>query len=412
MMRSEFLDITKLTVDEDVLRLFKVVENHGGVLRFVGGAVRDALRDVKGYDLNLATDLSPDELAEACAEEGYDTQPMGIKQNSLGVKLKNSVVEISSLYKYVDNGEGGVDIEDTDNWEEDASRRDLTINAVYADEKGNVFDYYNGIDDLEKGIVRFIGNPNLRIQEDYLRILRFFRFYSIFGKGEIDSKALAACKANHSGLMKVSIERIRDEFAKILLTPNVIKTIKIIIDNDILGYILPTASHFDCLERLITLVREENLDESALRRLFALYLPDEQLAESFATRFKLSRKHKELFVNWAKYNPPLEHFTNPKILAKMLYELGREFCHHRFILKCAELGEKPDDFQEVLKNIQMLPVPEFPIKGRDIIEAGVKDNRKIGQIIKMLEHLWIESNFRLSKEELLAQVHSDLKEAL
>ena len=412
MFKDNYLDMSKIITDKAILKLFEVVEQHGGVLRFVGGAVRDALAGLKGFDLDLATDMTPDELVEVCEDHDIKTIPIGIKYGTVGVVINDKVLEVTSLRKDIETDGRHAKVEFTTDWNEDASRRDLTINAVYADEKGNVFDYYNGIEDLEKGIVRFIGNPNLRIQEDYLRILRFFRFYSIFGKGEIDAKALAACKANHSGLMKISIERIRDEFAKILLTPNVIKTIKIIIDNDILGYILPTASHFDCLERLITLVREENLDESALRRLFALYLPDEQLAESFATRFKLSRKHKELFVNWAKYNPPLEHFTNPKILAKMLYELGRDFCHHRFILKCAELGEKPDDFQEVLKNIQMLPVPEFPIKGRDIIETGVKDNRKIGQIIKMLEHLWIESNFRLSKEELLAQIHSDLKEAL
>ena len=412
MFKDKYLDMEKIITDKAVLRLFDVVEKHGGVLRFVGGAVRDALAGRQGFDLDLATDMSPDELVETCEENNIKTIPIGIKYGTVGVVINDKVLEITLLRKDIKTDGRHAEVEFTTDWQEDASRRDLTINAVYADEKGNVFDYYNGIDDLEKGVVRFIGNPAHRIQEDYLRILRFFRFYSIFGKGEIDAKALAACRNNQAGLKKISIERVRDELAKIMVTPNVIKTMKIIIDNDILGYILPKAPHFTCLERLITLVRKESLDESALRRLFILYLPNEKLAESFANRLKLSKKQKELFVSWARYNPSLNTFMDKISLQKLLYEQGREFCYHRFILKCAETGIVPREFHEVLDNIASLPIAVFPLKGRDLIKAGVEDNRKIGQILKMLEHLWIESGFVLSKDELLAQVHHDLKEIL
>lgn len=411
MFKDKYLDMTKIITDNEILKLFEIVENHGGVIRFVGGAVRDALAGLKGFDLDLATDMTPDELVELCEEEDIKTIPIGIKFGTVGVVINNKVLEVTSLRKDIETDGRHAKVEFTTDWQEDASRRDLTINAVYADQKGNVFDYYNGIDDLEKGIVRFIGNPNLRIQEDYLRILRFFRFYSIFGKGEIDKKALAACRANHSGLMKISIERIRDEFFKILLTPHVINTVKIILDNDILGYILPQAQHFDCLENLINLVRNECLEESALRRLFALYLPDEKLAESFANRLKFSKKQKEMFLDWAHYNPELSEYTDEQKLSKLLYEYGREFCHHRFILKCAENGETPDSFHKVLENIDSMPIHEFPLKGRDLILVGIKDNRKIGQILKMLEHLWIESNFQMSKQDLLSQVHGNLRQA-
>lgn len=409
MFKDNYLDMDKIITDKAVLKLFEVVENHGGVLRFVGGAVRDALAGLKGFDLDLATDMSPDELVETCEENNIRTIPIGIKFGTVGVMINDKVLEVTSLRKDIETDGRHAKVEFTSDWKEDASRRDLTINAVYADEKGNVFDYYNGIEDLEKGIVRFIGSPGQRIQEDYLRILRFFRFYSIFGKGEIDDKALAACKEHQAGLQKISIERIRDEFFKIMLTPNVIKTVRIMIDNDILGYILPRAEHFDCLENLINLVRREKLDESALRRLFILYLPDEKLAESFASRLKFSKKQKDLFVNWGKYNPELSNFSDSKKLSEMLYHLGREFCYHRFILKCAETGETPADFQKILHNIQTMPVAEFPLKGRDLIQSGIDDNRKIGQILKMLEHLWIESGFTMSREELLNQVHSELK---
>ena len=412
MFKDNYLDMTKIIKDKAVFQLFDVVERHGGVLRFVGGAVRDALAGLEGFDLDLATDMSPDELVEVCEESNIKTIPIGIKYGTVGVVINDTVLEVTSLRKDIKTDGRHAEVEFTTDWNEDASRRDLTINAVYADEKGNVFDYYNGIDDLEKGIVRFIGNPAHRIQEDYLRILRFFRFYSIFGKGEIDARALKACRENQAGLMKISIERVRDEFSKILLTPNVIKTIGIMIDNDILGYILPPAPHFGCLERLIKLVRQEKLDESPLRRLFILYLPDETLAESFATRFKFSRKGKEQFINWARYNPEISEFTNPKALAKLLYERGRDFCHHKFIMRCAEIGQTPKNFHQILDDIEKLPIAEFPLKGRDLISAGISDNRKIGQILSMLEHLWVESDFTMSKEDLLSQVHSSLKEAL
>ena len=242
MIRDNYLDIGKLLKSPKVLRLFKVVARHGGVVRFVGGAVRDALKGIEGSDLDFATDLSPDELVEACAEEGLKTVPIGIKYGTVGVMVDDSLlVEVTSLRKDIKTDGRHAEVEFTDNWEEDASRRDLTINAVYADEKGNVFDYYNGIEDLEKGVVRFIGSANQRIKEDYLRILRFFRFYSMFGVGEPDKKALAACAANSEGLKNLPMERIREEFFKLLLTKNAAATIKIMQDNGVLSYVLPDA---------------------------------------------------------------------------------------------------------------------------------------------------------------------------
>ena len=205
MIRDNYLDINKLIKNKKILRLFLVVKHHGGVLRFVGGAVRDALKNIEGGDLDFATDLSPDELVEACTEEGLKTVAIGIKFGTVGVIIDDTLVEITSLRKDIKTDGRHAEVEYTDNWEEDASRRDLTINAVYADEKGNVFDYYNGIEDLEKGCVRFIGSASQRIKEDYLRIMRFFRFYSRFGIGDPDKKALAACVENKGGLKALSI---------------------------------------------------------------------------------------------------------------------------------------------------------------------------------------------------------------
>ena len=189
MMRPEYLDINRIIKDKAILKLFNAVQNYGGALRFVGGAVRDVLIGKEGFEVDLATDLTPDELVEACGEKGLKTVSLGLKFAKTGVVLNNQIFEISSLHKNMRASEKDSDLSFTDDWNADASTRDLTINAVYADENGNVFDYYNGIDDLEKGVVRFIGSADEKVKEQPIRILRFFRFYSEYGKTDPDLKA-------------------------------------------------------------------------------------------------------------------------------------------------------------------------------------------------------------------------------
>lgn len=323
MIRDNYLDINKIIRDKKFLKLFRAVEKHGGALRFVGGAVRDVLAGIEGFDLDLATDLSPEELVEACGEHGLKTVPIGIKFGTVGVIIDNNVLEVTSLRKDIKTDGRHAEVEFTADWEVDASRRDLTINAVYADEKGNVFDYYNGIDDLEKGRIRFIGSPTQRIKEDYLRILRFFRFHSQFAKTPIDKKALAACIENKDGLKNLSMERIRDEMFKILLTENAGQTIKIMAENDILGYVLPATSKkgLEHLDFLLNLIKKHNMAKDALRRLFVIYNPDEALANNMATRMKFSRIQRQRFMSWAETDFTLEDFADEERLTRM--KIGR-----------------------------------------------------------------------------------------
>lgn len=176
MFKDKYLDISKLTANPHIFNLFKVVEKHGGVLRFVGGSVRDAIAGMKGFDLDLATDLSPDELVEACEESGLKTIPIGIKFGTVGVVIDNQVLEVTSLRKDIKTDGRHAEVVFTSDWNEDASRRDLTINAVYADEKGNVFDYYNGVDDLEKALSASSAAPASALK----RIICAFSAFSAF----------------------------------------------------------------------------------------------------------------------------------------------------------------------------------------------------------------------------------------
>ena len=402
MMKPNFLDVTKILTSKRIYRLFDAVESHGGTLRFVGGAVRDILAGRhNNFDLDLATDLSPDELVEACQDYGLKTVPIGLKFGTIGVIMDNQVLEVTSLRRDVKTDGRHAVVEFTDDWSVDASRRDLTINAVYADLNGNVFDYYNGISDLENGIVRFIGNPEERIKEDYLRIMRFFRFYSIFGKTPIDKAALNACIANKDGLRTISIERVRDELFKLLITPKAAQTMEIIFENDILGYFLPKSTHFEALARLTELVQDMRYEGNFLRRLFVLYQPNPSTAENIARTLRFSKKQKETFINWSKINLTPENISTSTHRLRFIYRYGKTFCLDKILLTAAIYNIDSSKVGNVLQEVEDAIVPIFPLRGRDLIDHELASGEKVGRVLDSLEQQWIDSNFNLNRDELL-----------
>lgn len=402
MIRDNYLDITKIVKDKEIFKLFRAVEASGGVLRFVGGCVRDAIAGIKGFDLDLATDLSPDELVEACQDYDIKTVPIGIKYGTVGVVFGKNVLEVTSLRKDVKTDGRHAIVEFTTDWSVDASRRDLTINAVYADEKGNVFDYYDGIDDLEKGIVKFIGNPDSRIKEDYLRILRFFRFYSIFGKTDIDKKALKACVDNKKGLKKISAERIRDELLKILVSPNVVKTLKIMADNEILSDFILFKGDFESLEFILNMYDDSHTPDAALRRLFILTNPNKKLAEKITSSLKLSKKNKDFLVNLANTDLDIKGLLTEKNIDKFVYIYGKDFYISKILTSVAINKYETESLAYFIEMVRDRVVPIFPIRGKDIINLGIKD-QKIGKVLNLLEESWISSGFMLNRDELLVK---------
>lgn len=408
MLKPEYLDMSKIVQSNKIIRLFNAVEEHGGTIRFVGGAVRDTLAGLSGFDLDLATDLSPDELVEACQNNGLKTVPVGIKTAVIGVIIGDKVLEVSSLRRSVKKEKGRRDIEFTDDWSADAARRDLTINAVYADLRGNVFDYYDGISDLEKGIVRFIGNPEDRINEDPLRIMRFFRFYARFGKAPIDADSLKACIKLKDSLRSVAIERVRDELFKILITTNAAAAMKLIYDNDILAYFLPKSIHLEALQNLSRLVEDANYEGNFLRRLFVLYQPKPAKAENMANILRFTRKQRETFVRWAQIEIKPEQINTPKIRTQLIYRYGKQFCLDKVLIGAAVYGFDNINIAMVLQQIEDEIMPIFPIRGHDVLNAGIKDDYKIGKILDKLERQWIDSDFKMTRAELLQNIGEQL----
>ena len=403
MMKPNFLDMSKLLTSKRIYRLFAAVEAHGGTLRFVGGAVRDTLAGRhNNFDLDLASDLSPDELVEACQDYGIKTIPIGLKFGTVGVIMDNQVLEVTSLRKDIKTDGRHAEVEFTDDWSVDASRRDQTINAVYADLYGNVFDDYNGITDLENGIVRFIGNPDERVKEDYLRIMRFFRFYSIFSKKPIDKSALKACVDNKDGLRTISIERVRDELFKLLVTPKAAETMQIIFEKEILSYFLPSKStHFEALQHLTELVEDMKYEGNFLRRLFVFYQPNSSEAENIARTLRFSKKQKDIFVSWAKINLMPENISTPTQRLRFIYRYGKTFCLDKILLTAAIYNIDSSKVANVLQEVEGAVMPIFPLRGRDLIEHNIASGEKIGQTLALLEQQWIDSNFNLTRNELL-----------
>lgn len=405
MMRPEFLDMSKILYDRHIAWLFRAVEDHGGSLRFVGGTVRDALANISGFGFDLATDLSPDELVEACEDSGLKTIPLGLKLDTIGVIFNNQILEVSCLRKNIISESGEQIVTFSDDWNVDASKRDLTINAVYADLRGNVFDYYNGIEDLEKGVVRFIGNAENKIKQDYLRILRFFRFYAIFGKGKPDENSLKACIKLKDGLRTLAIERVRDEFFKILVAKNAGKALKLIFDNDILSFFLPQPKNIKTFNKLSEIVEKSQIEPNFLRRLFVLYQPNATKAESLANTLRLTKKQKKTFINWAKIEGTQDNILTKDMRLNFIYRYGKQFCIDKILLTCALNDFLPPQLNEVLQEVENTIVPIFPLRGRDIINSGISpDGQNIGKILENLEQKWIDNNFSLTRDELLQEL--------
>lgn len=404
MFIADYLDMSKLAYSSKITRLFDAVEENGGTIRFVGGAVRDTIAGLSGFDIDLATDLSPDELVEACQNRGIKTIPLGLKIDSIGIIIDEQILRVSSLRRDSKNSSLHTDFEYTDDWSADASKRDLTINAVYADLRGNVFDYYNGINDLKNGVVRFIGSAEERIKEDYLRIMRFFRFYSIFSKTPIDAEALRACIKLKDGLRSIAIERVRDELFKLLVTPQVTETMRIIFDNDILSYFLPKSNHLDALWRLTKLVADAKYEGNFLRRLFVMYQPNVSQAENIANTLRFTKKQKEVFTRWAKIEITPENIATTSARLKFIYRYGKQFTIDKILLSSAIYQHLTLNVNETLKEVENAIIPVFPVRGKDIVNKGITEDYKIGETLNKLEQVWIDSDFNATRDELLNNI--------
>ncbi|MGE5564257.1 MAG: CCA tRNA nucleotidyltransferase [Bacillota bacterium] len=378
-------------------RLLAAVGADDGLTRYVGGAVRDDLLSLPVSDVDLATRLEPDEVVRRLEAARIKAVPTGIDHGTVTAVSDGCPYEVTTLRRDVATDGRRATVAFTSDWEEDAARRDFTINALSADPgTGKVYDYFGGLDDLVARHVRFIGDPLKRIAEDHLRILRYFRFHARFGGGTPDAEALEACTARANDLMALSRERIADELLKLLALPDPAGTVRIMVERGILKPVLPeiTAERLPGLESLIEGEQAAGVQAEALRRLAALLPHDAAAAEAIGARLKLSNKARKRLGCAAERR--IE--GTPEALA---YRVGTDCAVDRLLLagRAAEAGR-----------IGKWRPPRLPVGGGMLIARGLAEGPIVARTLRRIEDRWIAAGFP-EGEALDAIVDDALAEA-
>ncbi|MGZ8281582.1 MAG: CCA tRNA nucleotidyltransferase [Allosphingosinicella sp.] len=378
-------------------RLLRVLGADTGETRFVGGCIRDTLLGLEVSDVDLATRLAPDKVMARLQKSGIKAVPTGLAHGTVTAVINGQPIEVTTLRCDVATDGRRATIAYTEDWREDAARRDFTINALSASPAdGEVFDYFDGLADLEARRVRFIGDPLVRIAEDHLRILRFFRFHARFGEGEPDAAALEACAARANDLMALSRERIADELLKLLGLPGPAATVKLMIERGILRPVLPEIERARALAELVEAERTAGVEPDAVRRLASLLPPDPAVAASVAARLRLSRLATRRLVSAAE-----RQLDEPEVLA---YEIGGEQTVDRFLLA----GNTALD----LRPLQTWKRPRLPIGGGDLIAMGLTPGPIVARTMQAIEREWVRSGFPAGKAEARALARRHVDQAL
>lgn len=367
-------------------RLLEALDVREGKVRYVGGAVRDTLLGIAVTDVDCATALPPDQVLLRLEDAGIKAVPTGVAHGTVTAVLDRRPIEVTTLRRDVATYGRHADVEFTDDWREDAARRDFTINALSADPlTGELFDYFDGLADLAERRVRFIGDPLQRIAEDHLRILRFFRFHARFGSGGPDPDGLAAATARANDLMALSRERIADELLKMLALPDPTPTIALMIERRILAPMLPEIADAAALVQLVR--REASLPGTppdAIRRLAALLPADPEAADAVAARLKLSKAQRRRLAAAAEREP--SDVDAPRALA---YRFGAETALDRLLLADAD----EEAVRRAIYAVRADPPPRFPLKGGDLIAMGLPPGPVVASTLREIEEQWIAEDF-------------------
>jgi poly(A) polymerase len=377
-----------------------------GDARFVGGAVRNALLDVAVIDIDIAVPLPPEEAQKRLEAAHVKVVPTGFDHGTITAILNNRVFEITSLRRDIDTDGRHAVVSHTTDWAEDAARRDFTMNALYAEPDGEIFDYEGGVEDLIAGSVRFVGDPATRIQEDYLRILRLFRFHAWYGRGEIDGAALRAVADAKAGLAQLSGERVAKELLRLLECPNPAPVLRVMAASGILPLLLPGALQLARLEHLVHLDADNLMVPDALLRLAAL-LPDEgEAAHAVAERLKLSGADRARLADLTGAQEKIVSYLPLPEVRKLLYRIGAAPFKDRVRLRWASAPRSAGaiPWRMLLSVADSWERPRFPLTGRDVMAAGVPEGPKVGQVLSRIEQEWIDSDFTLDEAALAARL--------
>ena len=386
--------------------------NRRGSTHVVGGAVRNTLLGVPVKDVDIATARRPEGVVRIAERLGYKPVPTGIEHGTVTVVTPAGPYEVTTFRADVDTDGRHARVAFTDDMRLDAERRDFTINALYADADGAIHDVIGGLSDLASRTVRFIGSADGRIAEDYLRILRFFRFQAHYGRGRPETDGLKACARHKDGLDRLSPERVWSELRRLLEAPEPGMTLLWMRQTGVLTAVLPESGKWgiDAIPGLVAAERDLGWTPDPMLRLMAMVPPDAERMAALARRLRMSGAEADRLALWAATAPPGPALSEAA-LRERLYREGRGGLedHLRLALASARARavEGTDGLAEAGGHARLLGIaetwqpPAFPLKGRDLIERGATPGPDLGERLKALEERWIGSGFVLGRDELL-----------
>jgi len=392
--------------DPRLQRLLAALTADGGEARVAGGAVRNALLDEPVSDIDVATTEVPARVMELARRAGLEVHPTGLAHGTVTVVVKEAIearpFEVTTLRIDVETFGRHAEVAFTDDWAADAGRRDFTMNALYCDGSGTIFDPVGGFPDLIGRRVRFVGEPEARIAEDFLRILRFFRFHARYGKGAPDSDGLSACVALQEGIGRLSAERIRQETLKLLVAPGAVPALQVMADTGIAARILPTGHDLKRFSRLVDIDASHGYEPDPVLRLAAIGLRSVADAETLREALRLSNAEHDRLQHMAQSVPPTPALSDNERRI-VLYRMGPK--GFRDAVRLAWAGSRGDvpaeDWARLLALPERWPVPRFPLSGADLATRGIAPGPEMGRLLKHLEDWWMAAGFPADKQAVL-----------
>jgi len=399
------LEFQKIKKETEIKKIFKIIEGFSSTseIRYVGGCVRKVINNEVVDDIDLAVNLNPDEVLKIFKKNNIKFYETGINHGTITALIDNKKFEITSLRKDVLTDGRHAKVEFSNDWHEDASRRDFTINAIYADIDGNLFDPFDGKKDLENGKIKFIGEADKRIKEDYLRILRYVRFFLNYSKKKHDLSIIKIIKQNLDGFNKISPERLLDEFKKLFYSHGFIKLTKDIFCSEIIKLIFPQFKNINIFKKLNNFAKENinNLDFVFLISLMIIDGSDN--ADYFIYKFNLSKKDQKriLFLNNFFSTTANNKIFSINNLRKILYFNGKQALLDLLyfqVFRSKKIDKKLINFIELFKDEE---TPLLPLKATTLIaKYNIPEGKELGVQLKKVEKKWINNNFEISDEEI------------
>ena len=400
--KSSLKDLKK---KKSISILFSSIKNYSekSEIRYVGGCVRKTLNNEVIDDIDFAVNLNPQECIEALKKNNIKYYESGIKHGTITAIINNNKFEITSLRKDLISDGRHAKVLFSKKWHEDASRRDFTINAIYSDLDGNLYDPYNGKKDLENGKIEFIGDIEKRIKEDYLRILRYIRFFINYSQQEHSSEVKRIIKRNINGISVVSSERLLDEFKKLFKSKFFLNLFKDSFCQEIIQLIFPQFKNFELFKKLNNFAKKKITEIDFILLISLMIIDDSDNVDYFIYKFNLSNAEKNRILFLKKfYNERKEkkYFSENNLL-KVLYYNGKQSIEDLLyfeIIKSKNLNKKLLDLVDFFKDKE---VPIFPVKAKNLMEKyNIPEGKLLGVKLKKIEEKWIDGNFNVSEREI------------